>query len=155
MKLRLQCLLAAAAFANCLSAYAALGSSPTYTATTITSSTQAVMRLSATAVPYTVSEATLADGTLVREYVGKSGTVFAVSWHGPHMPDLSSLLGSYFAGYLDTVNQQHAQQGSAFGPATVQRPDVVVQTGGHMGAYVGRAWLPTGLPAGVSSDDIQ
>ena len=66
------------------------------------------MRLSATAVPYTVSEATLTDGTLVREYVGQSGVVFAVSWHGPHTPDLSSLLGSYFAGYLDTVNQQHA-----------------------------------------------
>jgi hypothetical protein len=155
MKLRLQCLLAALAFANCLSAHAALGSAPTYATASTTRSTQAVMRLSATAVPYTVSVATLADGTLVREYVGQSGAVFAVSWHGPHMPDLSALLGSYFAGYLDTVNQQHAQQGSAFGPANVQRSDVVVQTGGHMGAYVGRAWLPSGLPVGVSSDDIQ
>ncbi|MEM5371393.1 DUF2844 domain-containing protein [Paraburkholderia azotifigens] len=155
MKFRLQCLLAAVACANSLSANAALGTSPTYTATVRASATQAVMRMSATAVPYTVNEATLADGTLVREYVGQSGTVFAVTWHGPHMPDLSALLGSYFAGYLETVNQQHAQQGSAFGPATVQRSDVVVQTGGHMGSYVGRAWLPTGLPAGMSSDDIQ
>ncbi|MBN3752537.1 DUF2844 domain-containing protein [Paraburkholderia sp. Tr-20389] len=155
MKIRLQCLLAAVALANCISAHAALGAGPTYAASASASSTQAVRRMSASAVPYTVNEATLADGTLVREYVGQSGVVFAATWHGPHTPDLSSLLGSHFAGYLDTVNQQHAQRGSAFGPATVQRSDVVVETGGHMGAYVGRAWVPADLPAGMSSDDIQ
>jgi hypothetical protein len=158
MKVRFHTLLAAGAFgalACSFSAHAALGSSPTYSATRNASSVQAVARMSASAVPYTVSEATLADGTLVREYVGQSGSVFAVSWHGPHTPDLSTLLGTYFPGYLDTLTQQSAQQGSAFGPATVERPDVTVQTGGHMGAYSGRAWLPSGLPAGVTTDDIQ
>jgi len=155
MKVRFHILLAVAAMAGSLSAHAALGTSPTYSASRNASTVQAFARTSASAVPYTVSEATLADGTLVREYVGQSGTVFAVSWNGPHTPNLSTLLGAYFAGYVDTLNQQVAKQGYAFGPATVQRSDVVVQKGGHMGAYVGRAWLPSGLPAGVTSDDIQ
>jgi Protein of unknown function (DUF2844) len=155
MKVRFHILLAVAAMAGNLSAHAALGSSPTYTATRNANSVQAFARTSASAVPYTVSEATLADGTLVREYIGQTGTVFAVSWNGPHTPDLSTLLGTYFPGYADTLRQQIAKQGSAFGPSTVQRSDVVVEKGGHMGAYIGRAWLPSGLPAGVSTDDIQ
>jgi hypothetical protein len=155
MKVRFHSLLAVAALACSVSAHAALGSTPTYSAARNASFVQATARVSASAVPYTVSEATLADGTLVREYVAQSGTVFAVSWNGPHTPDLSTLLGTYFPGYVDGAEQQHAQQGSALGPVTVQRSDVVVQTGGHMGAYVGRAWLPSGLPAGVSSSDIQ
>ncbi|MGV7246462.1 DUF2844 domain-containing protein, partial [Caballeronia sp. M23-90] len=32
---------------------------------------------------------------------------------------------------------------------------LVVRSGGHMGAFVGQAYLPQALPAGVSASDIQ
>jgi len=32
---------------------------------------------------------------------------------------------------------------------------VVIEAGGHMGVYVGRAYLPSALPAGVALSDIQ
>lgn len=118
-------------------------------------SSQTVRRMSAISVPYTVMEATLAGGTSVREYVNGTGTVFAVAWQGTHVPDLSVLLGNYFSGYQQSVEQQNAQQGGGFGPVTVERSDVVVQAGGHMGAYIGRAWLRKGLPAGVDTTDIK
>jgi hypothetical protein len=37
----------------------------------------------------------------------------------------------------------------------VDQSTLVVQSGGHMGAFSGRAWLPPALPAGVSGSDIQ
>jgi hypothetical protein len=37
----------------------------------------------------------------------------------------------------------------------VHQSGLVVETGGHMGAFVGRAYLPQALPQGVSADDIK
>jgi hypothetical protein len=147
----------AASLAICVPAYAKLGAAPTWGEATGSgsTSTQVLRRMSAISTPYTVNESTLTGGTVVREYIGHSGTVFAVAWQGAHVPDLSALLGDSFPAFVQSLSQLHASQGTAFGPADVERPDLVVQSGGHMGAYVGRAWLPSALPAGVSSDDIQ
>jgi hypothetical protein len=150
-------LLAATSLAICLPAHAKLGAGPTWGASSSSNSTstQSIRRMSAISTPYTVNESTLTGGTVVREYIGQSGTVFAVVWQGAHVPDLSALLGDSFPTYVQSLNQLHASQGTALGPADVERSDLVVQSGGHMGAYVGRAWLPSALPAGVSTDDIQ
>jgi hypothetical protein len=53
------------------------------------------------------------------------------------------------------VSALHAAQGGGHGPATVQQPGLVVQTGGHMGNFTGRTWLPGSLPQGTSHDDLQ
>src|SRR5258707_839901 len=45
---------------------------------------------------YTVHTLDLPGGTVVREFVGASGVVFAVSWSGPFRPDLRQTLGVYF-----------------------------------------------------------
>src|ERR1700750_3357836 len=45
---------------------------------------------------YTLHELQSESGTVVREYASPSGTVFAVSWQGPFLPDLKQLLGAYF-----------------------------------------------------------
>ena len=139
-------------------AHAELGGTPTWGGTATENfavSSQTVRRMSAISIPYTVRESTLAGGTSVREYVNGTGTVFAVAWQGTHVPDLSALLGSYFSGYQQSVEQQNAQLGGGFGPVTVERSDVAVQTGGHMGSYIGRAWLKKGLPAGMDTADIK
>ena len=49
---------------------------------------------------YRLHEIQLPSGTLVREYAGLDGTVFAVTWHGPYVPNLRQLLGRYFDAYV-------------------------------------------------------
>lgn len=136
-------------------AHASLGGTPTWPVKPTDQGTRLVQRASARSVGYSVNENTLAYGTVVREYVSQTGTVFAVVWHGPRMPPLNTLLGSYFPAYLQGLAAIHATQGGGYGPATVQQNELVIHTGGHMGAFTGRAYLPQSLPQGTSAEDLQ
>ena len=101
---------------------------------------------------YTVHETTLPTGTLVRQYVSEGGVVFAVSWSGPFMPNLRQLLGSHF----DTMVARQAKRDHASRRSVRQHEsDLVVESGGHPRSFVGRAYLPGALPAGVAEKDIQ
>lgn len=170
MKLRILCnaaaLAAAIAAITATPAHAALGGAPTWPASAVLNAssasnassnagTIAVRRMSAVAVAYTVNSTTLATGTVVREYVGQNGSVFAIAWQGPRMPQLGTLLGTYFPSYVQSLDENRSAQGSGISSAVVQRTDLVVQSGGHMGNFSGRAWLPAALPNGVTTDDIQ
>lgn len=105
------------------------------------------------AAAYTVKQTTLANGTVVREYVSQAGTVFGVAWNGPQPPDLATLLGNYFPQYVSGVEANRAR--GVRGPGAIESSGLVVHSGGHMGAFSGEAWLPQALPAGVSTSDIQ
>jgi len=122
-------------------------------------SAQSVMRSASSAASaaasYTVRETTLGNGTVVHEYLAADGSVFGIAWHGPQMPDLNDLLGSYFPQYVAGVKAARAARGNARGPVSVEQSGLVVQSAGHMGAFSGVAWLPSALPAGVSGSDIQ
>jgi hypothetical protein len=109
---------------------------------------------SASASSYTVRTTTLAVGTVVNEYVGTDGVVFGIAWQGPRIPDLPTLLGSYFPQYVQGIQNQRANGGGR-GPVSVAGGALVVRSGGHMGAFAGQAYLPQSLPAGVSPSDIQ
>lgn len=101
---------------------------------------------------YTVHETTLPTGTLVRQYVSSAGVVFAVSWSGPFMPDLRQLLGPHF----DTMVARQAKQNHVSHRTLRQHEsDLVVESGGHPRSFVGRAYLPNAIPAGVGEKDIQ
>jgi hypothetical protein len=104
---------------------------------------------------YSVRATTLGNGTVVREYLATDGTVFGIAWHGPQMPDLTNLLGSYFPQYVAGMKAVRAARGGARGPVAVDQSNLVVRSGGHMGGFSGQAWLPPALPAGVSGADIQ
>lgn len=103
---------------------------------------------------YTVAQMTTASGIAVNEYVGPDGKVFAVTWRGRRPPDLSVLLGSYFAQYQHAAN---AGGLTAHGlhHASVRGSDVVVETAGHMRDMSGRAYLPAMLPSGVEQSEIR
>ncbi|MGF6957545.1 DUF2844 domain-containing protein [Paraburkholderia youngii] len=154
------------------SAHAALGSAPLTPPSDASvssrvvqpaSGSQSVMRsqasgassTSSTPASYTVRETTFGNGTVVREYLSTSGAVFGIAWRGPQMPDLNDLLGSYFPQYVAGVKAARAARGNARGPVAVNDGNIVVHSGGHMGAFSGVAWLPSALPAGVSGSDIQ
>jgi hypothetical protein len=101
---------------------------------------------------YSVSTTTLASGTTVREYVGADGVVFAVTWNGPFLPDLRELLGQHFAALKD---ESARQPKAGRGQVRVAQPDVTIESGGHMRAYAGRAWINSRLPAGFDTDTLE
>ncbi len=103
---------------------------------------------------YTVEELTTATDIVVREYVSPGGRVFGVTWRGPFIPEMRQLLGAYFQQYVLAAKAERERHvGRA--PLNIQLPGLVVQTGGHMRAYFGRAYDPELLPVGTSPDDIR
>ncbi|MGA7781474.1 MAG: DUF2844 domain-containing protein [Paraburkholderia sp.] len=94
-----------------------------------------------------------AGGTTVNEYASNTGRIFAYTWQGPTMPDLTALLGPYNASYRAGATAG-LSEGRDLHASHVAGADVVVESGGQMRSYVGRAWLPAALPAGVKPDDL-
>jgi len=96
---------------------------------------------------YSLHQITAPDGAIVKEYVSPKGKVFGVSWQARTMPDLRQLLGSYFAEF-----QQQASQSSQrrHGPLMVRTEHLVVESGGHMRAFRGRAFVPSLMPDAVT-----
>ena len=103
------------------------------------------------AANFAVHEIQLPSGTVVKEFVSPAGMVFAVSWQGPSIPDLQQVLGRYFGQYTGAAKAQGAGPGARM----TQQPGLVVQSGGHMRAFFGRAYVPQMLPRGVLADDIR
>jgi hypothetical protein len=87
-------------------------------------------------------------GLTVRQYVDAAGMVFAVGWEGPVLPDFERLLGASFPTYAVAVRQQ--RRGVA-----VQTADLVIESGGMMRSFSGRAYLPGKLPVGLTAQDIR
>lgn len=104
-----------------------------------------------TASGYTVHELQLPTGTTVREYLGPTGTVFAVSWRGPFKPDLRQLLGQYF----DTYTSAPRRAGSTRSRMAIDSGTLVVRAAGHMRAHTGLAYAPQWLPPGVNPESLQ
>ncbi|HEX7793544.1 MAG TPA: DUF2844 domain-containing protein [Vicinamibacterales bacterium] len=103
---------------------------------------------------FEVHQLQASNGTTVREYVSSTGTVFAVSWEGPWMPDLRQVLGPYFDAYQRTVPAVRNARRS-HGPMTFRSGDLVVQIGGHPRAFVGRAYIERLVPQGMQAQTIR
>ena len=103
---------------------------------------------------YTVQEIKAATGTVVREYVSTSGKVFAVAWQGPWPPDMRQILAGYFEQYQKAAQPQ-ANSRAGRRPLLIEQPGFVVQSGGHMRSFAGRAYIPEMLPQGVSAEEIR
>ena len=95
---------------------------------------------------YTLHQINAPDGTVVREYASPSGQIFGVAWQGPTMPDLSPLLGSRFADFQQAVRSSPRRRG----PVVVRVGQFVLESGGHLRAFHGRAYLADLLPDNVS-----
>jgi hypothetical protein len=115
---------------------------------------QGTLRTTTQAASYSVQEIQAATGVTVREYVSSSGKVFAVAWHGPWPPQMQQLLGTYFDQYMQAVKAQ-ASAHTARRPLLIEQPGLVVESGGHMRSFSGRAYIPDMLPQGVSAEAIR
>ncbi|TYQ13741.1 UNVERIFIED_ORG: uncharacterized protein DUF2844 [Zoogloea ramigera] len=135
-------------------AYAALGSAPSDfggTPVRAARSLAAAGNNTANAV-YTVSQSTLDSGTIVREYTDAAGRVFAVSWTGPTLPDLRTLLGSKFTALTDATGRR-TQAGHS--QLALNQSDVVIVSNGHMRSFAGHAFIPSAVPAGFDTTTIE
>jgi hypothetical protein len=101
---------------------------------------------------FTVHEIQTPSGTVVREFVSPTGTVFGVAWEGPWMPDLRQLLGPYFEQFIKSAQQSKAR---GRGPLSIQENGLVVETGGHARSFFGRAYLAPMMPASVRAEAIK
>jgi Protein of unknown function (DUF2844) len=140
------------AFFTPLSAFASLGGDSN-SAITDQIHFQASLQTNQTS-SFTVHEIHTQNKTVIREYVSPAGTVFAVTWRGPWIPDMQQLLGSHFQ---QLVNATQAQNSAHTGrhPLNIVQPDFVFEQGGHMRSFAGRAYLPKMLPADVHVEAIQ
>jgi Protein of unknown function (DUF2844) len=101
-------------------------------------------------VGYRVHEVQLPSGTVLREFVGPDGKVFAVAWRGPYPPNLRQALGRYFDTYASAPNPQRFDHKHL----QIRQGDLVVQASGHMRAFSGRAYLASAVPDGVNLGDL-
>ncbi len=101
-----------------------------------------------------VHELRQADGSSIRQYVNAQGIVYAVAWSTRVKPDFTQLLGRYntdFDAGVATALRTPGIKRSAF----VDEGDLVVQSAGRQGAFVGKAWLKSQLPAGTRANALR
>ncbi len=104
---------------------------------------------------YTVHEIQAPTGIVVREYVSPaSGKVFGVAWKGPWPPDMRQILSNYFSQYQQAAQAQ-ANSHAGRKPLVIQQPGLVVQAGGHMRSFAGRAYIPDLVPQGMLAEAIR
>jgi hypothetical protein len=101
-------------------------------------------------VDYDIHEIQTPAGTVIHEYVSAQGKVFAVSWHGPGLPDLAQLLGSYTAQLAQAQPHSHYNHHHL----RLETPEVVMQSDAHSRSRSGRAWVPALFPQSISPKDI-
>lgn len=102
---------------------------------------------------YTLHEVQLENGTTVREYATPAGLVFAISWRGPVLPDLSTLLGDYFNTFKVETDQTR-MTGRRGSPVNMERDGLVVRSNGRMRNFFGHVYAPGLIPAGVNIKDV-
>lgn len=100
-----------------------------------------------------VRSQTLDTGTVVSEYATSAGVVFAVTWQGPTLPDLQSLLGSYFGTFQSEMLATRARRNIGT-PVAVQSEGLVVASHGRMRNFSGFAYAPRLVPENLRISDV-
>ncbi len=144
-------LISAALLVATSSSFATLGGQPTASNDSRAVATEMRAQVRATAQAYTQHQVSSPNGQRFTEYVSDAGVVFAVTWHGPAQPNLRELLG---AGYDAYVAKTSANPGATHSHMALKQDDLVIAATGHMRAFEGHAWIPSLLPAGFTTADL-
>ncbi len=91
------------------------------------------------------------DGTIIKEYFNGAGVVFGVTWQARNVPNLEHLLGAYFSEFQRAIQAR----GHRAGPLMIRTKNLVVESGGHMRAFRGRAYVPSLLPQHLTAAVLQ
>jgi Protein of unknown function (DUF2844) len=102
---------------------------------------------------FEIQEIVTDNGIRIREFLNRDGIVFAVTWAAPVMPDLQRLLGAQFPVYAAALAaRDHLGLKRSVRVATA---DLVVESEGHLRAYVGRAYLPAMIPVDITAAELR
>lgn len=107
-----------------------------------------------TSAQFQVHEFALPDGGAIRQFVAPDGTIFAVAWNTRLKPNLEILLGQRYADFQAGAAEVNRRPGIKRSLALRHR-DVVVHSISHLNAFVGKAYAPSLVPAGVDLDEIR
>ena len=102
---------------------------------------------------YSIHQTVLPTGTRVREFVATGGTVFALVWEGPVLPDFSFFFGDYFAVFQEIARQKR-ESGASGGALVARQQNLVVVSRGRMGQFEGHAYVPSLVPAGIAIEKL-
>ena len=100
---------------------------------------------------YAIHELASPSGTKVRQFVGDSGKVFAVSWSGGWRTNLRDIMGTHYDRFLAATRGKRV----ARGVARIELPGMVVVMGGHQRAFFGHVYLTDLAPAGFAPEDLR
>ena len=107
----------------------------------------------AAAAGFSAQEVQFENGTTVTEFQSPNGTVFAIRWSGPVLPDLSYFLGKTFNAFKQE-NDRIRKAGSHGSPVNMKLDSLVVNSSGRMRSFVGHAYVPSLVPSGVNIKEI-
>ena len=102
---------------------------------------------------YSVHELKATDGSRVRQFVGPTGIIFAVSWNTLYKPDFADMLGTSYGTYAGAAAEA-AKRGGIQRQFHHQSADLVVLSTGHMNVYSGYAFRPSLVPPGVDPQTL-
>jgi hypothetical protein len=102
-------------------------------------------------VSYDIHALTAPNGDRVREYLDRTGRVFAVTAAGQRRPDLERLLGAYAERYAAAARAQSGPRRTL----AVSTPDFVLSVVRLPRGWQARAYLPGALPAGVGREELR
>jgi hypothetical protein len=111
-----------------------------------------VSTLAAAAPSYSVHQMTV-HGNTIKEYVSSDGVVFAVTWRGMTVPDLSVLMASYYNEYSVQETQRKRVKGQR--SYDVRTAALLVHRGGNQRDLRGKAIVSQLVPAGIDLEAIQ
>jgi len=131
--------------------HATLGGAPSTDAQPSSKVLRAPSHASQQVAPYSTHESRAADGVTIREYATPANVVFAVTWQGPTRPDMQALLGNYFPSLVAAAGQ--TPRGT--GPLVAGNGELKVESAGHQGLFMGRAYVPRLVPANVDVGALQ
>jgi hypothetical protein len=100
---------------------------------------------------FAIHELALPTGTKVREFVGDSGKVFAVSWSGGFRPNLRDVMGSHYDRFIAATRGRRVARGIA----RTELPGMVVVMGGYLRNSFGYVLLTDLMPAGLLPEDLR
>jgi hypothetical protein len=111
-----------------------------------------IMHTTKTNPNYSVQQIQTPTGVIIKEFVSTTGTVFAVTWQGPLMPNMQQLLGQYFGNYVTAAK---TNRGGHNHVSIQQAGGLVLQSSGHMRAFSGIAYIPSLVPVGVTVTQLR
>ena len=109
-----------------------------------------------TTAAFSRSETLLDSGGKITEFSDSSGTIFAVAWDAPTMPDLSALLGSYKTSWLESQRAENNKLGPTLSSRhfSANAGDWSIVSTGRLRAYRGYSWLRSAIPPGFDLTEL-